>query len=162
MRELFQYRGTKIHPRDQNLVLETIFIDALLLWLPLTILLYWPVLTRIKIKTISWPMLQQLPWSYQGLIISSIVTIVCTILVTFLILYNFPDYYRKLVHRQKIARMFLTNNWYEKDTQQSGSFFKDLDTGKAKERIAHFPRVYYRLKDGLIHGRIYNVSATPK
>lgn len=154
LRELFQYRGTKIHPRDQNLVLETIFIDALLLWLPLTILLYWPVLTRIKIKTISWPMLQQLPWSYQGLIISSIVTIVCTILVTFLILYNFPDYYRKLVHRQKIARMFLTNNWYEKDTQQSGSFFKDLDTGKAKERIAHFPRVYYRLKDGLIHVQI--------
>lgn len=154
LRELFQYRGTKIRPRDQNLILQTVLGLALLLWFPLTILLYWQVLSHINIKTISWPLIRQLPWSYQGLIISLAATLFCLILVVFLVMYKFPDYYRKLVHRQKIARMFMTNNWYEKNTQQSGGFFKDLDTGKTKERIAHFPRIYYRLKDGLIHVQV--------
>ncbi len=154
LRELFQYRGTKIRPRDQNLILQTVLGSALLLWFPLTILFYCPVLSHINIKTISWPLIRQLPWSYQGLIISLAVTLFCLILVVLLVMYKFPDYYRKLVHRQKIARMFMTNNWYEKNTQQSGGFFKDLDTGKTKERIAHFPRIYYRLKDGLIHVQV--------
>jgi hypothetical protein len=34
---------------------------------------------------------------------------------------------------------------------QSSSFFKDLPSGKTKQRITHFSKMYYRLKNGLIH-----------
>lgn len=89
LRELFQYRGTKIRPRDQNLILQTVLGSALLLWFPLTILFYCPVLSHINIKTISWPLIRQLPWSYQGLIISLAVTLFCLILVVLLVMYKF-------------------------------------------------------------------------
>lgn len=47
--------------------------------------------------------------------------------------------------------MILENGWYESEQVQSDSFFKDLGSSKAKEKIRYFPKVYYRLKDGLIH-----------
>ena len=64
------------------------------------------------------------------------------------------DYYKQLVHRQKIARMFLDNQWYERSTQQVESFFKDLQSNRQKERISYFPKIYYRMKDGLIDIRV--------
>lgn len=48
----------------------------------------------------------------------------------------------------------MTNNWYESETRKNDGFFKDLDLGGSKERISRFPRVYYRLKNGLIHVQV--------
>lgn len=61
------------------------------------------------------------------------------------------DSIKQLQHRQKLACMILQNGWYESEQVQSESFFKDLSTSKTKERISHFPKMYYYLKDGLIH-----------
>lgn len=61
------------------------------------------------------------------------------------------DSMKQLEHRQKLARMILENNWYEAEETQSEGFFKDLPSKKTKKRIAHFPKMYYRMKDGLIH-----------
>lgn len=47
--------------------------------------------------------------------------------------------------------MILENGWYESEQVQLDSFFKDLGSSKAKEKIRYFPKVYYQLKDGLIH-----------
>lgn len=61
-----------------------------------------------------------------------------------------PNFYKKLRHRQKLARMILENHWYESEVRKSEGFFKDLDSAQ-KEKITYFPKVYYRAKDGLIH-----------
>lgn len=61
------------------------------------------------------------------------------------------DAIKQLQHRQKLARMILQNGWYEAEQVQNEGFFKDLPNSKSKERITHFPKMYYTLKDGLIH-----------
>lgn len=61
------------------------------------------------------------------------------------------DSIKQLQHRQKLARMILQNGWYEAEQVQNEGFFKDLPSSKNKERITHFPKMYYDHKDGLIH-----------
>lgn len=61
------------------------------------------------------------------------------------------DSVKQLQHRQKLARMVLQNGWYEAEQIQDDGFFKDLPSSKTKEKISHFPKLYYYLKDGLIH-----------
>jgi len=46
--------------------------------------------------------------------------------------------------------MLLENKWYETENVQSDGFFKDLP-GRSKGKITYFPKVYYRVKKGLIH-----------
>lgn len=73
------------------------------------------------------------------------------ILVAFLY-YRFRyDRYKQLTHRQKLARMVLENGWYEAETTQGNSFFTDLQSGKSKEKVSYFPRMYYRMEKGLLH-----------
>lgn len=47
--------------------------------------------------------------------------------------------------------MVLQNGWYEFEQIQDDGFFKDLPSSKTKEKFSHFPKMYYYLKDGLIH-----------
>jgi hypothetical protein len=61
------------------------------------------------------------------------------------------DFVKQLEHRQKLALMVLQNGWYESEQVQDDGFFKNLPNSKTKEKISHFPKMYYYLKDGLIH-----------
>lgn len=61
------------------------------------------------------------------------------------------DRVKQLFHRQKLARMILENGWYESETTQEGGFFKDLPSGAKKEKITYFPKIYYRMENGLLH-----------
>ncbi|WYJ97955.1 FtsK/SpoIIIE family protein [Enterococcus sp. DIV0212c] len=79
--------------------------------------------------------------------------LVC-LLATYLYYHYRIDHIKQLQHRQKLARMILENGWYESEQIQSDSFFKDLGSSKAKEKIRYFPKVYYQLKDGLIHVQV--------
>lgn len=47
--------------------------------------------------------------------------------------------------------MILENGWYETKQVAQESFFKDTPSGKAKERIGYFPKMYYRFDKGLLH-----------
>lgn len=84
--------------------------------------------------------------------IASVVTsfFVCSVLVLLFYYYRM-DKVKELQHRQKLASMIIQNGWYESEQVQSDSFFKDLGSSKTKEKIRYFPKIYYRLKDGLIH-----------
>lgn len=57
----------------------------------------------------------------------------------------------QLMHRQKLTHMVLEDGWYEAVTTQENSFFTDLQSGKSKEKISYFPRMYYRMEKGLLH-----------
>lgn len=57
----------------------------------------------------------------------------------------------QIIHRQKLARMILDNRWYESERVQSDGFFKDISSGRSKEKITTFPKMYYCLKNGEVH-----------
>lgn len=62
------------------------------------------------------------------------------------------DSFKKLLHRQKLARMVLENKWYEADTIQDSGFFTDLQS-RSREKIVWFPKIYYQMEKGLLHIR---------
>lgn len=93
-----------------------------------------------------------LGWNMPYLLFSGIVAAV--IAGTVLVLLNrlFPDAVQQLRHRQKLARMVLENQWYEQaERTKQDSFFKDLPSPDTKPKIARFPRMYYRMENGLLH-----------
>lgn len=79
---------------------------------------------------------------------------VITILIIYWIRFVHQDYYKQLIHRQRLAQMLLENHWYESELVQSESFFKDLKSSRQSEKITFFPKVYYRVCEGLIHIRV--------
>ena len=87
-------------------------------------------------------------------ILTIILSISICLLVAFLY-YNYQyDRLKKLIHRQKLARMILENKWYESESIKDIGFFKDLNSNKQKEKIVYFPKMYYELKDGLIYIKV--------
>ncbi|CUK70691.1 FtsK/SpoIIIE domain-containing protein [Listeria monocytogenes] len=144
------WRGKRIRPRDQHLVYHTAVTSLLPIFL---LVLFW--FYRKQLLDMNWSEFKLLDANIQlniPYLISSVLTafFVCLLLV-FLYCHYRIDHLKKLQHRQKLALMLLENGWYESEQVQSESFFKDLGRGKTKEKITHFPKVYYRLKDGLIH-----------
>jgi len=82
----------------------------------------------------------------------SVITALFVCLIVGILYYHYKiDNIKQLQHRQKLALMVLQNGWYESEQIQSEGFFKDLSSSKTKERINHFPKMYYYLKAGLIH-----------
>src|SRR5690625_3792190 len=55
------------------------------------------------------------------------------------------------MHRQKLATMILDNQWYETKQVINEGFFNDTPSSKAKEKMTHFPKMYYRYEKGMIH-----------
>ena len=49
--------------------------------------------------------------------------------------------------------MILENGWYESKTIQNSRFFKDLSPASKKEEITYFPKLYYRMDNGLLYIR---------
>ncbi len=47
--------------------------------------------------------------------------------------------------------MILENGWYETKQVQPISFFEDIPSGKTKDKISYFPKIYYRLEKGLLY-----------
>ncbi len=84
--------------------------------------------------------------------LGSVITALFACLIIGLLYYRYRiDSVKQLEHRQKLALMVLQNGWYESEQIQDDGFFKDLPSSKTKEKISHFPKMYYYLKDGLIH-----------
>ena len=145
----FRYRGKRIRPADKDLVFRSACCVALSVSLA--------VFALLNLKTIlqtDWRRLSMLDigvrWNVPYLLFSGIVSAVIAGVVLVLLYRLFPDTVRQLRHRQKLARMVLENQWYEQaeQTTQQG-FFKDLPHTRTK--IARFPRMYYRMENGLLH-----------
>ena len=150
----FRYRGKRIRPADKDLVFRSACCVALSVSLT--------VFALLNLKTIlqtDWRRLSMLDigvhWNVRYLLFSGIVSAVIAGAVLVLLYRLFPDTVRQLRHRQKLARMVLENQWYEltERTKQDG-FFKDLPSPDTKSKIARFPRMYYRMENGLLHFQV--------
>ena len=137
MHRLCRNRGRRIRPSDKDLVFRTVFF--------LLFAVFAVAFVLLNIRT-DW----RSP-SVDYLLFSAAMGVkVCTV-TAWLLYRRFPDKLNEMRHRQKLARMVLENQWYEQsDTKQSEGFFKDLPAS-SKPKIARFPRMYYRMENGLLH-----------
>ncbi|MEG0255767.1 FtsK/SpoIIIE domain-containing protein [Vagococcus sp.] len=144
------YRGKRIRPNDKNLLYHFTLAILLPLYLSILLLFYHKQLLQTNWKNVRFidaNIHLNIPY-----LMSSLFTAFFVCLLSSYIYYHYRiDHIKQLQHRQKLARMLLENGWYESEQVQSDSFFKDLGSSKAKEKIRYLPKIYYRLKDGLIH-----------
>ena len=140
MHRLWRKRGRRIRPNDKDLVFRTVFF--------LLFAVFAVTFVLLNIRT-DW----RSP-SVAYLLFSAAMGVkVCTV-TAWLLYRRFPDKLNEMRHRQKLARMVMENQWYEQsDTKQSEGFFKDLPAS-SKPKIARFPRMYYRMENGLLHFQV--------
>lgn len=151
----FKRKGNRIRASDRLLVVRS-FSSRL-------VLLFFAALVLLNLNTLlhtDWDMVSLLhDGSFQltvtpYMIVSVIVaTLVCLVAAFLYHRYQY-DKMKQLYHRQKLARMILENGWYESEQSKDNSFFTDFPTNRSKEKITYFPKVYYRLEDGLIHIKV--------
>ena len=150
----FRYRGKRIRPTDKDLV----FRSACCVVLPVFLAAF----ALLNLKTIlqtDWHRLSMLDigvhWNVPYLLFSGIVAALIAAVVLVLLYRLFPDTGRQLRHRQKLARMVLENQWYEQAERiKQDGFFKDLPSPDTKPKTARFPRMYYRMENGLLHFQV--------
>lgn len=149
--EFYKYKGKRIRASDKTLVYHFCVGSLLFLFVVLLLLLNIRQLMRTDWKAFS--LLDNgFTLSPYNFITVLIATGVCVLVA--LLYYRFCyDSYKQLLHRQKLARMILENGWYESESTQDSGFFKDLPASSKKEKITYFPKLYYRMDNGLLYIR---------
>ncbi|WP_420920972.1 FtsK/SpoIIIE domain-containing protein [Enterococcus casseliflavus] len=147
---MFKYKGKRIRASDKQLVYRFFSISSVILFSCVMIPFHLRSLIAVDWEAATLKdFIDQMQTLY---FICSVITAFFVCLIAgFLYYYYKIDNIKQLEHRQKLAKMVLQNGWYEAEQVQSEGFFKDLPSSKNKERISHFPKMYYYLKDGLIH-----------
>ena len=149
MRKIWN-KGHRIRASDKHLVYH--FSIGTLLFAFVTVLLLLNIKQLMRTDWKHFSLLENgLTLSTYNFITILIATGVCA-LVVFLYYRFCYDSFKKLLHRQKLARMILENKWYEADTVQDSGFFTDLQS-RSREKIVWFPKIYYQMEKGLLHIR---------
>ena len=148
--KILKYKGKRIRANDKQLVYRFFSVSLVILFSCTMVSFY-----LRSILTIDWKTATISDFSNQIQTIyflGSVITALFVCLIAGGLYYRYRiDSVKQLHHRQKLARMVLENGWYESEQIQSDGFFKDLPSSKTKECISHFPKIYYHLKDGIIH-----------
>ena len=125
-------KGNRIRASDKSLVYHFCIGWLLLLFVAVFLLLNLRQLLVIDWKDFNL-LHAGITWTAYNSITVLIATGVCA-LVAFLYYRFCYDSFKKLLHRQKLARMVLENKWYEADTVQDSGFFTDLQS-RSREKI---------------------------
>ena len=145
---LFKYKGNCIRASDQHFVYRFCMGAMILLFLCIVVLLNLKQIVHTDWENFNLSKME-FPLSSYNFITILIAAGVCA-LVAFLYVRFCYDSFKKMVHRQKLARMILENKWYEAEQTKQNGFFTDLPSS-SKEKIVWFPKIYYQMKDGLLH-----------
>ncbi|HBG6317421.1 TPA: ATP-binding protein [Clostridioides difficile] len=145
---LFKYKGNRIRASDQHLVYRFCMGTLILLFLCIVVLLNLKQIVHTDWENFNLTKMEFSLSSYNFITLL-IAAGVCA-LVAFLYYRFCYDSFKKMVHRQKLARMILENKWYEAEQAKQSGFFTDLPSS-IKETITWFPKIYYQMKDGLLH-----------
>ena len=130
-------KGHRIRASDKQLVYHFPIGTFLFVFVAVLLLLNIKHLMRTDWEHFSL-LKNGLTLSPYNIITILIATGVCA-LVAFLYYRFCYDSFKKLLHRQKLARMILENKWYEADTVQNDGFFTDLQS-RSREKMSGFQR----------------------
>ncbi|WP_431834318.1 hypothetical protein [Faecalibacillus faecis] len=152
MKQLFP-RGKRIRPTDKDLVFYTALASLLPVFLLVVLLFHIGQIAGTNWQEVSLSQIVQdvnIPYLLFSM---GVAGLVCLTAVLLFWRYR-RDEVKQLIHRQKLARMVLENKWYESEQRKEDAFFKDLSSSRSKETITYFPKIYYRMKQGLLHIRV--------
>ncbi|MCY7794596.1 coupling conjugation protein ConQ [Bacillus spizizenii] len=147
-KRFWKYRGKRIRPYMRNnvkLAGAIIFVPVFLL----SMLIFWrEQLVHFDhnrvIKHFEW----NVPLIIKS-VLGSLLIAVGSIVASYFL---FFDSYKKILHRQKLAKMIFSNKFYERDNVKVRKLFSnETDT---REKITYFPRMYYQVKNNHIYIRI--------
>ena len=145
---LFKYKGNRIRASDQHFVYRFCMGTLILLFLCIVVLLNLKQIVHTDWENFNLTKME-FSFSSYNFITLLIAAGVCA-LVAFLYVRFCYDSFKKMVHRQKLACMILENKWYEAEQTKESGFFTDLPSS-SKEKIVWFPKIYYQMKNGLLH-----------
>ena len=152
MKQLFP-RGKRIRPTDKDLVSHTALAALFPVFLLVVLLFHTGQIAGTNWQEVSLSQIIQdvnIPYLLFSM---GVAGLVCLTAVLLFWRYR-RDEVKQLIHRQKLARMVLENKWYEAEQRKEDAFFKDLSSSRSKETITYFPKIYYRMKQGLLHIRV--------
>ena len=152
MKQLFP-RGKRIRPTDKDLVFHTALAALLPVFLLVVLLFHIRQIAGTNWQEVSLSQIVQYVNIPYLLFSMGVAGLVCLTAVLLFWRYR-RDEVKQLIHRQKLARMVLENKWYESEQRKEDAFFKDLSSSRSKETITYFPKIYYRMKQGLLHIRV--------
>lgn len=137
LRELIENKkGYRIKESDKNIYT---FTSALILFgisvLFLIITCYFKVIDIKNIDELY--IFVKTPYFIGNVIFS----VVISILIFKYLKYRFVDYFSMLRHRQELSQMILSHNYFE---------FKEIDLGFTRIEYKKFPKIYYKMKNGII------------
>lgn len=148
----YKCRGKRIRASDKSLVFRFSAGSLLLLFISLIILLNLKTISSTEWKSASLTHDGSFQFTITPYMIFSItVAAVMCAIAAFLYRRFQYDRVKQLFHRQKLAKMILENKWYEAESIQDSSVFKDMPASSKKEKITYFPKLYYRMEHGLLH-----------
>ena len=148
--EQWLHSGKRIRPGDKDLVFHTAIWILLPVFILVVALFHAKAILEINWQDFHFPKAGDINVPY--LAISCITSGVTCLLLVFVMRRYRYDWIKQLYHRQKLARMILENKWYEAKQVKSEGIFED-SSSQTREKISYFPKVYYRMKDGLIQIR---------
>lgn len=155
MKQLFP-RGKRIRPTDKDLVFHTALAALFPVFLLVVLLFHIRQIARTNWQEVSLSQITQdvnLPYLLFSMGVAGLVY-----LAAVLLFWRYRrDEVKQLIHRQKLARMVLENKWYESEQRKEDAFFKDLSSSRSKETITYFPKIYYRMKQGLLHLQLLKI-----
>ena len=143
-----KFKGNRIRASDKSLVYHFCIGWLLLLFVAVFLLLNLRQLVVTDWKDFNL-LHAGITWTAYNSITVLIATGVCA-LVAFLYYRYGYDRIKRLLHRQKLARMVLENKWYETENTKDSGFFTDLQS-RSREKIVWFPKIYYQMDNGLLH-----------
>lgn len=140
---LWRYKGTRIRPRHKRNVLRTGALISVPVFLLLMILFWKDHLWSLYEKGIE-NTFQHFTFNVPLIVTSLLVSIIVPVALILVWYFIFHQSYKKIYHRQKIARMIFSNKFYESKSVRSKI------TEKTVQKISYFPKFYYRVKDNHI------------
>ena len=133
----WKFKGNKIRASDKSLVYHFCIGWLLLLFVAVFLLLNLRELFDIDCKDFNL-LHAGITWTAYNSISILIATGVCA-LVAFLYYRYRYDHIKRLLHRQKLARMVLENKLYEAETTKNNVFFTDLQS-RSREKSYGFQK----------------------
>lgn len=143
--ERLQYRGRRIRKWDDRLILWSVIFCVVCVSVVGTLLMLWK---DIVICTSEYTLLNRI------VTVASFDTVV--LIVLFLAVRLQGAYYENLENRQELARMIISNMWYETDLrsnnkgEQNAVYIPRLYYWRRRS-ITYFPRMYYKKRGGRIY-----------
>ena len=143
-----KFKGNRIRASDKSLVYHFCIGWLLLLFVAVFLLLNLRQLLFTNWKDFNL-LHAGITWTAYNSITVLIATGVCALAAFLYYRYGY-DRIKRLLHRQKLARMVLENKWYETENTKDSGFFTDLQS-RSREKIVWFPKIYYQMDNGLLH-----------